>query len=62
MDNTGFIDQLIENTQSIYNCFKIDSAKLDKEIINNTIQSFLILLNELKYKTNIPDIAMQYNL
>lgn len=60
-NNTGLIDQTIENIQSIYNCFKIDYAKLDKEIINNTIQSFLILLNELKYKNTISDIALRYN-
>lgn len=59
-NNTGIIDQTIEMTQSLYDCFKVDNAKLDKEIINNTIQSFIFLLNELKYKETISDIALNY--
>lgn len=60
-ENTGIIDQTIENIQALYNCFKIDNAKLDKEIINITIQAFLSLLNELKYKNTISDITLRYN-
>lgn len=59
-DNTGLIDRTIENIQALYNSFKVEEAKLDKEIINNTIQAYLTLLNELKYKENIPDIALRY--
>lgn len=60
-ENTGIIDQTIENIQALYNCFKIDNAKLDKEIIDITIQAFLSLLNELKYKNTISDITLRYN-
>ena len=59
--NTGIIDQTIEMIRSIYDCFKIDNAKLDNEIINNTIQAYLSLLNELKYKQTINSMLDRYN-
>lgn len=59
--NTGIIDQTIEMIRSIYDCFKVDNAKLDNEIINNTIQAYLSLLNELKYKQTINSMLDRYN-
>ena len=59
-NNTGQIDILYEKVDAYYNAFKVDNAKLNKEIISHTIQSYLILLSELKYEISVPNIAQNY--
>jgi len=59
-NNTGILDRTIEYINSIYQSFKVEDAKLDKEIIANTIQGFTNLLKELKTKENTEEIKNEY--
>lgn len=56
-DGTGILDQMINYTTVLYDAFKVDNEKADKEIFNHSVRAFLSLLSESKGAESVSDIA-----
>lgn len=61
ISDSGLLDQEAENTQALYQVFQTDQSELNTDIIRNTVQAYLALLQELKGYSKIAPMRQRYN-